>query len=76
MDIVIKKKQENTIDLKVTKFSDLNKIIIPFFINSPILGVKSLYFKYRYLVSEMVKKEEYKLEEGAIKIREIQRGNE
>ncbi|AKQ53327.1 laglidadg endonuclease, partial (mitochondrion) [Sclerotinia sclerotiorum 1980 UF-70] len=39
------RKQENTIDFKVTKFSDLNKIIRPFFINSPILGVKSLDFK-------------------------------
>lgn len=68
------RKQENTIDFKVTKFSDLNKIIIPFFINSPILGVKSLDFKDWCLVSEMVKKEEHKLEEGAIKIREIPRG--
>ena len=37
------RKQENTIDFKVT--CDLNKIIIPFFINSPILGVKSKDFK-------------------------------
>ena len=70
------RKQENTIDFKVTKFSDLNKIIIPFFINSPLLGVKSLDFKDWCLISEMVKKEEHKLEEGALKIisREIQRG--
>lgn len=68
------RKQENTIDFKVTKFSDVNKIIIPFFINSPILGVKSLDFKDWCLVSEMVKKEEHRLEEGAIIIREIQRG--
>ncbi|PQE31508.1 LAGLIDADG endonuclease (mitochondrion) protein [Rutstroemia sp. NJR-2017a WRK4] len=39
------RKQENTIDFKVTKFSDVNDIIIPFFINNPILGVKSLDFK-------------------------------
>ena len=37
------RKQENTIDFKVT--CDLNKIIIPFFIYSPILGVKSKDFK-------------------------------
>jgi hypothetical protein len=70
------RKQENTIDFKVTKFSDVNDIIIPFFINNPILGVKSLDFKDWCLVWEMVKKAcwEHKLEEGAIKIREIQRG--
>lgn len=68
------RKQENTIDFKVTKFSDVNDIIIPFFINNPILGVKSLDFKDWCLVWEMVKKGEHKLEEGAIKIREIQRG--
>lgn len=68
------RKQENTIDFKVTKFSDVNVIIIPFFINSPMLGVKSLDFKDWSLVSEMVKKGEDRLEEGSIKIREIQRG--
>ena len=68
------RKQENTIDFKVTKFSDVNEIIIPFFINNPILGVKSLDFKDWCLVSEMVKKGEHKSEEGAIKIREMQRG--
>ena len=61
-------------DLKITKFSDINDIIIPFFINNRILGVKSLDFKDWCLVSEIVKKGEYKLEESAIKIKEIQRG--
>ena len=68
------RKQENTIDFKVTKFSDLDKTIIPFFINCPILGIKSLDFKDWCLVLEMVKKEEHKSKEGALKIREIQRG--
>ena len=36
------RKKENTIDFKVTKFSVVNEIIIPFFIKNPILGVKSL----------------------------------
>lgn len=67
------RKQENTIDFKVTKFSDVNEIIIPFFINNPILGIKSLDFNDWCLVSEKVKKGEHKLE-GALKIREIQRG--
>lgn len=68
------RKKENIIDFKVTKFSEINEIIIPFFINNPILGIKSLDFKDWCLVSEMLKKREHKLEEGVIKIREIQNG--
>ena len=62
-------------DFKVTKFSDITEIIIPFFINNPILGVKSLDFKDWCLVSEIVKKNrEHKLEENILKIKEIQKG--
>lgn len=68
------RKKEFVMDFKTTKFSDINDIIIPFFINNPILGVKSLDFKDWCLVSEIVNKKEYKLEEIAIKIREIQKG--
>lgn len=32
-------------DFKVTRFSDITEIIIPFFKNNPVLGVKSLDFK-------------------------------
>jgi hypothetical protein len=39
------RKKENTIDFKVSKFSVINEIIIPLFINNPILGVKALDFK-------------------------------
>lgn len=68
------RKKENTIDFKVTKFSVVNEIIIPFFIKNPILGVKSLDFNDWCLVSDIVNKREHKLEEGALKIIEIQRG--
>ena len=68
------RKKENTMDFKVTKFSDITEIIIPFFINNPILGVKSLDFKDLCLVSEIVKKREHKLEENILKIKEIQKG--
>ena len=61
-------------DFKVTKFSDITETIIPFFINNPILGVKSLDFKDLCLVSEIVKKREHKLEENILKIKEIQKG--
>jgi hypothetical protein len=39
------RKKENAIDFKVTKFTEINEILIPFFINNPILGIKSLDFK-------------------------------
>ena len=68
------RKKENIIDFKVTKFSVVNEIIIPFFIKNPILGVKSLDFNDWCLVSDIVNKKEHKLEEGALKILEIQRG--
>ena len=38
-------------DFKVTKFSDITEIIISFFINNPILGVKSWDFKDWCLVA-------------------------
>lgn len=69
------RKKENTMDFKVTKFSVVNEIIRPFFIKNPILGVKSLDFNDWCLVSDIVNKREHKLEQGALKIMEIQRGN-
>ena len=68
------RKKEFVMDLKITKFSDINDIIIPFFINNRILGVKSLDFNDWCLISEIVKKREHESEKGALKIREIQRG--
>ena len=61
-------------DFKVTKFSVVNEIIIPFFIKNPILGVKSLDFNNWCLVSDIVNKREHKLEQGSLKILEIQGG--
>ena len=55
------RKKENIIDFKVTKFSVVNEIIIPFFIKNPILGVKSLDFNDWCLVSDIVNKREHKL---------------
>jgi len=42
-------------DYKVTKLSDVQEKIIPFFINHPILGVKSQDFEDFCLVSELLK---------------------
>lgn len=69
-----KRKQGRKLDFKVTKFSDITEIIIPFFINNPILGIKSLDFKDWCLVPEIVKKREHKQEENILKIKEIQKG--
>ena len=68
------RKKENIMDFKVSKFSVITEIIIPFFINNPILGVKSLDFKDWCLVSEIVKRREHKLEENILKIKETQKG--
>ena len=68
------RKKENVIDFKTTKFSEINEIIIPFFINNPILGVKSLDFNDWCLVSEIVQRKQHKLEENILKIRGIQEG--
>jgi len=69
------RKKENVMDFKVTKFSVVNEIIIPFFIKNPLLGVKSLDFNDWSLVSEIVNKREHKLApRGALKIIEIQKG--
>jgi LAGLIDADG endonuclease len=37
-------KTENTVTLHITKFSDIENIIIPFFEKYPVLGIKSLDF--------------------------------
>lgn len=42
-------------DYKVTKLSDIQEKIIPFFINHPVLGVKSQDFNDFCLVSELLK---------------------
>jgi hypothetical protein len=68
------RKQENIIDFKVTKFFDINHVIIPFFTKYPIMGIKSLDFKDWCSVSEMVKKREHKLVKNLPKIIEIQKG--
>lgn len=73
-----KRKHGRKLDFKVTKFSDITEIIIPFFINNPILGIKSIAFSDGLMLSmlrqEIVKKREHKQEENILKIKEIQKG--
>ena len=69
------RKKENIIDFKVTKFSVVNEIIIPFFIKNPILGVKSLDFNDWCLVSEIVNKREH-IRRRCLKNNRNSKGNE
>jgi hypothetical protein len=59
---------------KVTKFSDIANIIIPFFKKHPIPGVKSKDFNDFCLVAELIKNKEHLTEEGLNRIRKIKTG--
>lgn len=48
-------KTENTVTLHITKFFDIENIIIPFFEKYPIFGIKSLDFSDFKKVSEIIK---------------------
>ena len=57
-------KTENTISLHVSKFSDIENIIIPFFEKYPISGIKSLDFLDFKKVAEIVKTKGHLTPEG------------
>jgi LAGLIDADG endonuclease len=50
---------ENSANLQMTKYSDIIYIIIPFFNNYPILGMKSLDFEDFKKVSKIIETKEY-----------------
>lgn len=62
------------IDYQVQKFSDLDKIILPFFYKYPILGVKKKDFEDFCKVSEIVKEKGHLTIEGLDLIRNIKAG--
>lgn len=62
---------ENTVTLYFRKFSDIVNIIIPFFDQYPILGVKRLDFENFKKVAEIVKTKRHLTSEGYKKIVEI-----
>jgi hypothetical protein len=62
------------IDYQVHKFSDLDKIILPFFYKYPILGVKKKDFEDFCKVSEIVKEKGHLTIEGLDLIRNIKAG--
>lgn len=58
-------------DFKVTKFSDINEIVIPFFKENCILGVKALDFQDFCAAASLIKTKEHTTEEGKISIKQI-----
>jgi len=58
-------------DFVVTKLSDILNIIIPFYLNNPIIGLKAYDFQLWCKVSELMLKKEHLTLEGLEKIREI-----
>jgi hypothetical protein len=61
----------NAIDFKVTSFNDIYNIIIPFFNQYQIEGIKSNDFQDFCKVAELINKKEHLTKEGLGKIREI-----
>ena len=58
----------------ITKFSDLNEKIIPFFKKYPIIGSKSLDFYDFEQVAKLMENKKHLTEEGLDKIRQIKLG--
>ena len=67
-------KNGDAFDFRVSKFNDIIKIIIPFFLQYPIHGVKALDFKDFCLVAEMMKEKKHLTQEGLELIRKIKAG--
>jgi hypothetical protein len=71
---VISKHSKNAIVFKVTKFSDLNQNIIPFFSRYPIIGVKSKDFSDFCKVADIMKEKGHLTTEGLNQICRIKAG--
>ena len=61
----------NHVNFFVTKFSDLNEKVIPFFDKYSIIGVKLLDFNDFKQVAELMKNNAHLTQEGLDKIRKI-----
>jgi len=58
----------------VTKFSDIEQIIIPFFFKYPIQGVKSLDLSDFSKIASLIKEKEHLTKQGLAKIESIKSG--
>ena len=68
------KSEENAVNYKCTKFSDLNEKIMPFFSRFPILGVKSLDFADWCKAMEIIKTKASLTTDGLDQIQQIKAG--
>lgn len=68
---VTRRKREEAVDLRVTKQSDINTKIIPFFEKYPILGIKSIDFQDWCKVAKLMYDKSHQTKEGLNIIREI-----
>jgi len=75
IDIEVKHKNiyilEKSVNLQITKISDIVNNIIPFFEKYPIVGIKSLDFSDFKIAAEIVKTKEHLTSEGFKKILKI-----
>ena len=58
----------------VVKFSDIGNIIIPFFCNTPIVGIKSKDFEDFCIVADFINNRDHLTEKGLEEIRKIKAG--
>jgi hypothetical protein len=63
-----------TIDFKITKFSDILSIVVPFFAKYPLQGNKSLDFQSFLEAVKLVQSKDHLTLEGLNKIRAIKTG--
>lgn len=66
--------KRNEGSVTVTKFSDIDLKIIPFFKNYPIIGIKALDFEDFYKIGELIKNKEHLTIKGLEKIEKIKSG--
>lgn len=71
---VVQHGQRSTVEFIVTKFSDINEKIIPFFIEHPLQGIKKLNCSDFSEVAELMKNKSHLNLEGLQKIKQIQEG--
>lgn len=66
--------KRGTIEFKVTSFSSIKNVIIPFFIKYPLQGKKRLDFDFFNEVVKLMEKKEHLTQEGLSKIEKIKNG--
>ena len=67
-------RNDNSFNLTIRKFTDLDTKIIPFFNKYPIIGEKLLNFQDFIEVSKLIKNKDHLTNEGLTKINEIKNG--